>query len=303
MENVPAHYPASRQSHYRHHSSQAFFSTMAEPNPTPSSATLSSDERRTFDNTGYLVLENFLQPDHVARLITALDRVIPRRRELVRTGTPQTGFSSLSGERSTRIFYILDDDPLFLELLDWPALLPYVHGLLNPKPHHCASDAIVDFGSDFPDRKGGWHIDGHDDGFRNLGWPIPLLQLKVGYYLSDMTQPGNGNLAVVPGSHKALQSPGSAEMGSRDHLPGMIEVCAPAGTAILFHNALWHTSSAFAGPERGRTMLYYAYEHPWMIASQEHWGYSKDFYNRRLSPAQRKLFHGFVFDPPEQRWG
>ena len=22
-------------------------------------------------------------------------------------------------------------------------------------------------------------------------------------------------------------------------------------------------------------MLYYAYEHPWMIASQEHWGYSK----------------------------
>jgi hypothetical protein len=50
-------------------------------------------------------------------------------------------------------------------------------------------------------------------------------------------------------------------------------------------------------------MLYYAYEHPWMVASQEHWGYPKAFYNECLSPAQRKLFHGFLFDPPEARWG
>jgi len=39
-----------------------------------------------------------------------------------------------------------------------------------------------------------------------------------------------------------------------------------------------------------------------MIASQEHWNYSKEFYNR-LSPERRRLFHGFLFDPPEPRWG
>jgi len=39
-----------------------------------------------------------------------------------------------------------------------------------------------------------------------------------------------------------------------------------------------------------------------MIASQEHWGYTKAFYNA-LSPERRAYFHGFVFDPPEQRWG
>ncbi len=49
-------------------------------------------------------------------------------------------------------------------------------------------------------------------------------------------------------------------------------------------------------------MLYYAYEHPWMMASQEHWGYPREFY-QRLTPAQRSFFHGFLFDPPEQRWG
>ena len=85
-------------------------------------------------------------------------------------------------------------------------------------------------------------------------------------------------------------------------LPGAVQVCAPAGSAILFHNALWHGVGPFE-PGRRRTMLYYCYEHPWMVASQEHWGYPKEFYNRRLSPAQRKLFHGFVFDPPEPRWG
>jgi hypothetical protein len=152
-------------------------------------------------------------------------------------------------------------------------------------------------------RKGGWHIDGNDQGYRAFGWPIPLLQLKVGYYLTDMTQPGNANLTVVPGSHKSRHVPSLPDLEAQHSWPGEEQVCAPAGSAILFHNALFHTAARYASPSHHRTMLYYAYEHPWMIGAQGHWGYSKDFYNRQLTPAQRKLFHGFVFDPPEQRWG
>ena len=126
--------------------------------------------------------------------------------------------TQMKSEKSTRFFYILDDDPLFLDLLDWPALMPYVHAFINPKPHHHGSDAIIEHGADFMDRKGEWHIDGHDNGYRNLGNPIPMLQLKVGYYLSDMTAPWQGNLAVVPGSHKANLYPrrrtGSAAISS-----------------------------------------------------------------------------------------
>ena len=39
----------------------------------------------------------------------------------------------------------------------------------------------------------------------------------------------------------------------------------------------------------------------WMIASQEHWGYPGEFYQRLT--AERSFFHGFLFDPPEPRWG
>ena len=148
----------------------------------------------------------------------------------------------------------------------------------------------------------GWHIDGHDEGYRRLGTPIPFLQLKIGYYLTDMTEPGQGNLCVVPGSHKAEYNPDPEDLQNMDLFSGAIQICAPAGTAILFHNALWHSSGPWTKDDGKRIMLYYAYEHPWMIASQEHWGYNQEFYND-LPSKRRQLFHGFLFNPPEQRWG
>ncbi len=256
-------------------------------------------ERFFFDNNGYLVLERFLDESHVARLLATLERVIARRRALQETGAPQTGMTHIQGD-NTRIFYILGDDPLFLEMLDWPPLMPHVTGLLNERPHHHASDAIVEYG---PKGRGmGWHQDGHDNAFRNLGTPVPLLQLKVGYYLSDMTAGGQGNLCVAPGSHKTAIAPDPEDLRRPELFPGALEIRAPAGSAILFHNALWHSQGPWTRDDGARIMLYYAYEHPWMIASREHWGYAKEFYNA-LPPERRRFFHGFVFDPPEQRWG
>lgn len=262
----------------------------------------STSEQFFFDNNGYLVLEGFLDPEHVCRLTEALNRVILRRRTQEAGGVKYTGVTQMAAD-STRVFYILHEDPLFLELMDWPALMPYVHTLLNKMPHHHASDAIVERG--MQRSKMGWHIDGHDSGYRNLassGGHIPLLQLKVGYFLSDMTQLGQGNLCVVPGSHKSTLEPDPADLQNPALFPGAMQICAPAGSAVLFHNALWHSSGPWTRDEGERVMLYYAYEHPWMVGSQEHWSYPPEFY-AALTPSQRALFHGFVFDPPERRWG
>ena len=43
-------------------------------------------------------------------------------------------------------------------------------------------------------------------------------------------------------------------------------------------------------------MLYYAYEHPWMIGSREHTAYPREFY-AGLSTARRKLSLDFLFPP------
>lgn len=113
---------------------------------------LTDAEKFFFENNGYLVLENFLETSHVATLRDALAESIEMRREREENGLPQTGMTHIHGEKSTRIFYILGDHPAFLELLDWQPILPYVTGLLNKMPHHHASDAIVEDGSELIER-------------------------------------------------------------------------------------------------------------------------------------------------------
>ncbi|MEZ5412757.1 MAG: phytanoyl-CoA dioxygenase family protein [Opitutaceae bacterium] len=265
-------------------------------------------ERFHFETQGYLVLENFLPTDHTARLLTALERAIARRRQTHPAGhkavwPPQAAadLTQIHGARSTRVLNILEDDPLFLELLDWPALVPYLHAFCNPEPHYHASDAIWEEPMDYANRSDGWHRDGSDNGYRNMPGQIPLLQLKVGYYLSDMTQPFRGNLTLVPGSHLSREELPPEDRRRREFFPGALQVCAPAGSAILFHNAIWHTAAPYHPGQPGRRMLYYGYEHPWMLANMAHWGYRPEFYNQKLTLAQRRFFHGFVFDPPEWR--
>ena len=187
-------------------------------------------------------------------------------------------------------------------MLDWPAIWPYVTGLLNARPHHHASDAIVEHGSDLIGRPMGWHIDGHDDGYRNLGTPIPLLQLKIGYYLSDMTQPGQGNLCVVPGSHKTVCPPDRADLQQWGRSAGVTDICAPAGTAILFHNALWHSAGPFTRLDGQRAMLYYAYEHPWMNRIARALGLFRRILQQSLT-CSTQTFPRFSFQPTRATLG
>ena len=160
--------------------------------PTP-------EELGFFDVNGYLVLEEFLDPDHVDRLTRSLDQTVQRRRRLHDENQPHSGKTLVDGD-NIRILHILGDDPLFQELLDHPAITPYVQAMLSDKPHFHASDAFWEIEPKASEP--GWHIDGFGGGYRPLRPGIPLLQLKVAYFLSDMSEPGQGNLTIVPQSHR-----------------------------------------------------------------------------------------------------
>jgi ectoine hydroxylase len=261
----------------------------------------SQSERFFFDNNGYLVVEDFLAREHVAALLGALERAIRRRQSPGYTREHPTAFPERLEGPNYRIFHLLDEDPLFLDLMDYPPILEYVRGLFNPMPHLHATDAIYEV--ERAKHHGvAWHIDGIQDGFRQLRPPIPFLQLKVGYYLSDMREPGQGNLTVVPGSHKSVVEPDRAELTNPHLFPGAIQLCGPPGAMFLFHNALWHTGGPWTGAGGKRIVLYYGYEHPWMLACAETWRYGPAFLNR-LAPERRRFFHGFLFEPREYRWG
>jgi ectoine hydroxylase-related dioxygenase (phytanoyl-CoA dioxygenase family) len=258
-------------------------------------------ERFFFDNNGFLILEDFLSADQVTALSAALERVIERRRAPDFTREHQPAFDDRLDSANVRVMHLLAEDPLFLQLLDYPPMLDYVHGLFNEMPHLHSTDAFYEVEQDSYHGRG-WHIDGIQGGFRNLKPHIPLVQFKVGYYLSDMGEPDQGNLTLVPGSHKAFLDPDAEDLQKPELFPGALQVCGGPGTAVLFHNAVWHTAGPFTREGGKRVMLYYGYEHPWMLACAEQWRYDQAFL-QSLNEAQRRFFHGFVFDPPEYRWG
>ena len=100
-----------------------------------------ADERFFFDTNGYLLVERFLPDDLVTDLVQAVARAIERRRQRQREGAAGEGKSRFTGANA-RLFGVLEDDPLFLDMMDYPPLMPYVRGLLNPEANYRASDAI-----------------------------------------------------------------------------------------------------------------------------------------------------------------
>jgi hypothetical protein len=47
-----------------------------------------------------------------------------------------------------------------------------------------------------------WHQDGGRQNRKIETTPRPRLSVKIANWLSDISQPGRGNLKLVPGSHK-----------------------------------------------------------------------------------------------------
>ena len=200
-----------------------------------------ASERFFFDTNGYLVLDGVLGPDHVARLRAALQAAVERRRALARTGR-EVFRASQNLENGTRIFYLLAEDDLFLDMIDLPAVMP---------------------------------------------------QIKIAYFLSDMSAADLGNLTVVPGSHRAQLAPDQRDLQGFESMPGAVQLRCRQGSCVMFHNALWHTRGPARRADGERIILYYAYEHPWMAASPEPTSYPPGFY-AALSPERRRFFHPVV---------
>lgn len=252
-----------------------------------------------FWEQGYLVLPDFLAPEHVSRLNSAFESLVKRRRELHASGMDPLGqeegwgnsdqFPAIDEQGPSRVFYLLhepapDGALVFLDLLDHPPSLAWVHALLNAEPHVHSTDGYLDIAHGDPAENtgwdgygSGWHIDGILSGFRELGGPtpmnekvvapIPLMQLKLAYYLSDLSKPDQGNLTVIPKSHVATSEPPPESLVL--DAPGAVQVCGPPGTCVLFHNAIFHTAGPMRQLDGRRSLLYYGYEHP-CESSQNH---------------------------------
>lgn len=212
---------------------------------------LTEDEQRFFDEQGYLIIEGALDPDAVAGLISVIDRIDKRER------TPELGDKLLS------VTNVLHEDPAILDLVDCPRVFPKVWGILgwNIYSYHSHLDVTPPANPETTTWQVAWHQDSMRVNDEIEIHPRPRLSLKVGYYLSDVTEPGRGNTLIVPGSHiddeldcpaDGLSNPSGAE-----------PLCVKPGSAVLVDRRIWHSRSRNESALT-RKVLWYGYSYRWL---------------------------------------
>ena len=155
-------------------------------------------------------------------------------------------------------------DDVFLELLDWHRTVPLVVQLLNHNIQLLTSHLIVrppsPSGTPRGYKQAGWHRDG-GTAPSDLGRGQPRMFIKVGYWLTDLSDKGRGAIRFVRGSnHWPGQLP--PRQAGRDP-DDTIEIQAKPGTAVLFENRTLHS----VGPNLSsidRKSLFFGYSYRWL---------------------------------------
>jgi hypothetical protein len=225
-------------------------------NPTCLRHCLTDEERRHFQEHGYLVVPGALDRAEAARLTEAVDRVGGRERA---AGYPPDKLLSFSN--------ILLEDNAFVDLVDWPRIFPKVWGILgwNVYVYHTHLDVTPSV-TQPPAGPVAWHQDSMRANEEMETHPRPRLSLKVGYYLTDVTGPDWGNTLLLPGSHlrDELDCPDDGTSSPE----GAVPLRVGSGAALVLDRRLWHSRSPNLGPHT-RKVVWVGYAYRWLRPKDE----------------------------------
>jgi len=225
---------------------------------------LSPAQRVQFDEDGFVLIEDALSADEVDNLLSLTDRLHEEH---------------LAGDYCTqdepfqmRDIPRLDDS--FLEMVTHPIMLPLIVDAIGfniqirtshmdirpPQSPDVAEKGLGATDSFFP-----WHADGPNFGWPRINGQIPFMEVKVAYYLTDLTQHNSGAICVARGSHLKnvwIERDGESMVDPEC----IVEVNVRPGTAMLWRTALLHCVTPNLSPH-ARKCLYFGYTHRWVRPS------------------------------------
>ena len=248
-------------------------------NPEVEPGEFTDVDRFIFESWGYLVIPGVLSKEEAEECYEASERLHANRDR----SWGQLGRS-------------YESEPSLERLIDHPAVLPKVRGLYGDRFILQASwNTMQPAGGGV----GGWHQDGSSAfDFRKLGYPVPLIQLRASFLLTDQSEPGMGNMELIPGSHRSrVPLPAEIRESRSDVSIGHV-ICAPAGSVLLFHNGVWHRTYAHHG-DQDRYTAHYVYSPPWVRAA-DRFQNSPEFLEQ-TTPMRRALMG--EFDRPDAPFG
>ena len=204
-----------------------------------------------FDVQGYLVIENVLNAEELAALNRPIDeQQLPTPGKVQRFGSAPGGSGFLQWGKP------------FCDLLDHPKIMPILRFRLGD----CFRlDRIYGMYMKEGMQRGGLHAD--------YGATAPTAKSQPGEYypfrdneihngfvvvtwnLAD-TGPEHGGFCCIPGSHKSNYKLPQQIAAAPEDSPCVVIPNAPAGSAILFTEALTHGTAAWNGKHQRRSLLY-----------------------------------------------
>ncbi|GIX07496.1 MAG: hypothetical protein KatS3mg115_1899 [Candidatus Poribacteria bacterium] len=179
------------------------------------------DQWEEFMEEGFLIIEDALTPEEVEYYLNAIEELAANdpKYDPTKTYSPS---------------HVVAKHPAFTELIDHPRHVGYVYDVYGELLKLHLSQVFIR-------PKGGWHNMWHPDGARAVPYgvfsPELPLQIKVGYWLTDLPRPKMGNFVYMPGSHRLHDF---EAYDTHRSVPGERILCCRAGTMTLMHASLWH---------------------------------------------------------------
>jgi ectoine hydroxylase-related dioxygenase (phytanoyl-CoA dioxygenase family) len=199
--------------------------------------------RRELDEVGFTVLEGLLRGPELLRVASAVRAVAEH------------------GDGGAVA-------PIALEMMAYEPVLPYLVDAMGWNIHmrdglfacYPPESKPVDFGR----LRTGWHMDQQEE-FRGVTHDgrVPLMELKVSYFLSDASADGHAATCLVPGSH--LWTPRQRVTWDAATVP-VVPLRVPAGSVLLWRSTLLHSVTPHQSSE-WRLHLMYSYVPRWFRPS------------------------------------
>ena len=235
-------------------------------------------ERFLFDTFGYLVIPRALSENEVSECLEAATRL--------HSGYPKGEWRQIGAA--------YEKEPAVERLIDHPSTLPKARALLGDQFILQSSWCTLSP----PGFKGqGFHQDGSGPyEFRRLALPTPLVQLRIGFFLTDQSQPNMGNMVMIPGSHNgSIPLPKGLSV---EDVPIAQVICGKPGDALLFHQGVFHCGTRNE-MSFDRFIQHMVYAPPWLLPSDRK-GNDPAFL-ARTTPLRRALLG--EWNRPEEPFG
>lgn len=210
-----------------------------------------------FHRDGYLVIPEALPPAQVERLREGVERAFAEH-------CPEADLYGITMQRIWRP-KMFERGPEFEEVIDNPRMIDFVEAILGADCHLIANSALR---TGPGDGIANWHADETvrfprpADVPLDPRIPMPCFVLNFNYYLCDVDEE-LGPTQLVPGSQRSGRQPEPADRDASGNPVyegrGPVSATGAAGTAVLWHDQVWHRGA----PNRSRDRVRWVQQAPY----------------------------------------